>query len=333
MKKLTVIMPVYNGEKYLKEALNSVLNQTFTFFDLLIFNDNSSDATASILEEYSKKDDRIVVVTKTNNVGPANLRNEGIDKANTPFIALLDADDIALPSRFEKQIQLLEADNELALCGTWFTIFGDKKEKIIKHAVEHADLKVQFLHSCGIGNSTVMFRKSALRELRFEHKYVPAEDYGLWSEFIANSKFCNIPESLVRYRWHPGNISQTKEENLRIAEVAIKKRQLTHLGIDANSENAIYYLNAVCLKRKQSTDDIRKTISASYEVLEKNKSIQFYNQNVFQRHIERTILRTIRNAKNNDFSFYKHLKNNEKEYFRKINIVDKTILFLKSVIG
>jgi hypothetical protein len=137
----------------------------------------------------------------------------------------------------------------------------------------------------------------------------------------------------VRYRWHPGNISQTKKENLRIAEVAIKKRQLTHLGIDSNSENAIYYVNAVCLKRKQSTDDIRKTISASYELLEKNKSIQFYNQNVLQKHIERTILRTIRNAKNNDFSFYKHLKKNEKEYFRKISTLDKTILFLKSVIG
>ena len=328
MKKLTVIMPVYNGEKYLKEAVDSVLNQTFTDFDLLILNDNSSDATASILEEYAKKDDRVVVITKTSNEGPANLRNEGIEKANTPLIALLDADDIALPKRFEKQIQLLEANEDLALCGTWFTIFGDKKEKIIKHAVEHDDLKVHFLHSCGLGNSTVMFKKSAIKDLRFEHEYVPAEDYGLWSEFIANSKFYNIPESLVRYRWHPGNISQTKEENLRIAEVAIKKRQLTRLGIDQNSENAIYYVNAVCLKRKQSFEDIKQTISASYELLEKNKSIQFYNQKVFQKHIERTILRTIRNAKKNNLSYFNYVKN-ESCYFSKIKFLDKAVLFFK----
>jgi glycosyltransferase involved in cell wall biosynthesis len=328
MKKLTVIMPVYNGEKYLKEAVDSVLNQTFTDFDLLILNDNSSDTTASILEDYAKKDDRVVVVTKTSNEGPANLRNEGIEKANTPLIALLDADDIALPTRFEKQIQVLEADNELALCGTWFTIFGDKKEKVIKHAVEHDDLKVQFLHSCGLGNSTVMFKKSAIKDLRFEHEYVPAEDYGLWSEFIANSKFYNIPESLVRYRWHPGNISQTKEENLRIAEVAIKKRQLTRLGIDQYSEKAIYFVNAVCLKRKQNTEDIKKTISASYELLEKNKTIQFYNQNVFQKHIERTILRTIRNAKKNNLSYFNYVKN-ESGYFSKIKFLDKIVLFFK----
>lgn len=328
MKKLTVIMPVYNGEKYLKEAVDSVLNQTFTDFDLLILNDNSSDATASILENYAKKDDRVVVVTKTSNEGPANLRNEGIEKANTPLIALLDADDIALPTRFEKQIEVLEADNELALCGTWFTIFGDKKEKVIKHAVEHDDLKVQFLHSCGLGNSTVMFKKSAIKELRFEHEYVPAEDYGLWSEFIANSKFYNIPESLVRYRWHPGNISQTKEENLRIAEVAIKKRQLTRLGIDQNSEKAIYFVNAVCLKRKQSFEDIKQTITASCELLEKNKTIQFYNQKVFQKHIERTILRTIRNAKKNNLSYFNYVKN-ESGYFSKIKFLDKAVLFFK----
>lgn len=328
MKKLTVIMPVYNGEKYLKEAVDSVLNQTFTDFDLLILNDNSSDATASILDEYAKKDDRVVVITKTSNEGPANLRNEGIEKANTPLIALLDADDIALPTRFEKQIQLLEANEDLALCGTWFTIFGDKKEKVIKHAVEHDDLKVQFLHSCGLGNSTVMFKKSAIKDLRFEHEYVPAEDYGLWSEFIANSKFYNIPESLVRYRWHPGNISQTKEENLRIAEVAIKKRQLTRLGIDQNSENAIYYVNAVCLKRKQSVEDIKKTIAASYELLEKNKNLNFYNQNVFQKHIDRGIVRTIRNAKKYNMDYFKYIKN-ESGYFSKIKFLDKIVLFFK----
>src|SRR3990167_8750512 len=120
MKKLTVIMPVYNGEKYLKEAVDSVLNQTFADFDLLILNDNSSDGTASILEEYAQKDARVVVVTKTSNEGPANLRNEGIDKANTPLIALLDADDIALPTRFEKQIHVLEENEDLELCGTLF---------------------------------------------------------------------------------------------------------------------------------------------------------------------------------------------------------------------
>ena len=328
MKKLSVIMPVYNGELYIEEAINSVLNQTFTDFDLIILNDNSSDNTVAIIEKIQKKDDRIILISKTKNEGPANLRNEGIDRAQTEYIALLDADDIALPTRFEKQIKVLDANPNLGLCGTWFTIFGDKKEKVLRHEVDHDALKVQFLYSCGLGNSTVMFRKSMLGDLRFEHQYVPAEDYGLWSEFISKAAFYNIPESLVRYRWHPGNISQTKEENLRIAEVAIKKRQLERLEIPSNDPKSMNYVNAVCLKRKQSPEDIMQTIAASKVILEKNKKLGIYKQNVLSKHIDEVMVRTIRNAKAYNAHFFKFIKN-DSGYFDKIPFLDKLILFFK----
>ncbi|VXC12988.1 conserved hypothetical protein [Flavobacterium sp. 9AF] len=331
MKRLTVIMPVYNGELYIEEAVNSLLNQTFTDFNLLILNDNSTDSTVEIIERLQKKDDRIQLISKTKNEGPANLRNEGIDRADTEYIALLDADDIALPTRFEKQITILDNNPNLGLCGTWFTIFGDKKEKVLRHEVEHDALKVQFLYSCGLGNSTVMFRKTALGNLRFEHQYVPAEDYGLWSEFIAKSEFYNIPESLVRYRWHPGNISQTKEENLRIAEVAIKKRQLERLEIPSNDPKSIYYVNAVCLKRKQTPEDIKETICAAKIILEKNKNLGIYNQDMLSKHIDKVIIRTIRNTSIYNSNFYKFIKN-ESGYFSKIPLIDKIVFFIKSTI-
>lgn len=322
-------MPVYNAELYIEEAIKSLLNQTFTDFDLIILNDNSNDATISIIEKFQKKDNRIILISKTKNEGPANLRNEGIDIAKTEYIALLDADDIAMPTRFEKQIKVLDTNPNLGLCGTWFTIFGDKKEKILRHAVEHDALKIQFLHSCGLGNSTVMFRKSMLGDLRFEHQYVPAEDYGLWSEFISKAEFYNIPESLVRYRWHPGNISQTKEENLRISEVLIKKRQLERLEIPLNDNNSsMYYVNAVSLKRKQSSEDIIKTIKASKVLIQKNEKMKIYNPILFCKHIDSMIIRTIRNAKEYNSEFYKFIKN-ESGYFDKIPFVDKVILFIK----
>ena len=328
MKKLSVIMPVYNGELYIEEAINSLLNQTFTDFDLIILNDNSNDSTVSIIEKFQKTDNRIILISKTKNQGPANLRNEGIDIAKTEYIALLDADDIALPTRFEKQIKVLDANPNLGLCGTWFTIFGDKKEKILRHSVEHDALKVQFLHSCGLGNSTVMFRKSMLGNLRFEHQYVPAEDYGLWSEFISKSEFYNIPESLVRYRWHPGNISQTKEENLRIAEVLIKKRQLERLEIPSNDSNSMHFVNAVSLKRKQSPEDIIETIRASKVLKQKNEKLKIYNHSIFCKHIDSMVVRTIRNAKQYNAVFYKFIKN-ESGYFDKIPFLDKVVLFFK----
>ena len=326
MRKLTVIMPVFNGEKYLSEAINSVLQQTFSDFYFLIFNDNSTDNTLNILNDFALKDSRIKVFSTKENFGPGKLRNQGIDLATTPYIAFLDADDIALPNRFEKQITFLENNSEYGLCGSWFTVFGDKKEKVIKHAVEHEYLKVQFLHSCGLGNSTVMFKKMALNNLRFENEFFVAEDYALWSELIAQTKIYNIPESLVKYRWHATNISKSKADEMEKAELSIKKRQLKRLNI--NYEDSNYYVNAVSLKRKQSIEEIKKTISASYKLLEKNKIIKFYNQEIFQKHIEKTILRTIRNAKKNNFSYFKYLKN-ESVYFSKIKMLDKIILFFK----
>ncbi|WP_264554433.1 glycosyltransferase family 2 protein [Flavobacterium sp. N1861] len=131
MKKLSVIMPVYNGELYIEEAINSIVNQTFTDFDLIILNDNSSDGTVAIIEKIREKDNRIILINKTKNEGPANLRNEGIEMAKTEYVALLDADDIAMPTRFEKQINILDTNPSLGLCGTWFTIFGDKKKKYL----------------------------------------------------------------------------------------------------------------------------------------------------------------------------------------------------------
>ncbi len=329
MCEITVIMPVYNGEKYLAEAINSVLNQTFTDFTLLVLNDNSTDSTAKILEGFKKQDSRVQVITKETNVGPANLRNEGIEKANTKFIALLDADDIALPTRFEKQLKVLKENPEIGVCGTWFTIFGDKKEKTLKHAINHDDLKVQFLKSCGIGNPTVMFKKAVLGDLKFEHKYVPAEDYGLWSQLIAQTKFHNIPESLLKYRWHTNNISQTKIENLRKSNFLIRVKQLEHIGIKATDEKIKYYVNAVALKKKQCIEDVITTIEAANHIKNNNKKYNYYKQDILENHIDTVIIRTIRNAAHYNLSFYNYLKK-ESGYFSKISLIDKTLICLKS---
>ena len=243
MAKITVIMPVYNGEKYLEDAIDSILNQTFEDFILLVLNDNSTDSTPKILEKYQKEDQRIKIINKTKNEGPANLRNEGIERAESEFIALMDADDIALPTRFEKQLEVFDNDPGIGVCGTWFTFFGDK-QKLVKHVVDPDDIKIQFLSSCVIGNPTVMFRKSVIGDLRFEHQYVPSEDYGLWSQVVQKTRFYNIPESLLDYRWHPNNISQTKEENARKANILIKKKQLEYFGIDVTPASAEDYLHA-----------------------------------------------------------------------------------------
>ena len=198
LPKISVVMPVYNAEKYLNEAINSVLNQTYSSFELIILNDNSTDYSKAIIESYVAKDSRIVFIDKETNVGPANLRNEGFDLARGTYIALLDADDIAKPTRFEKQIAILKNNPEIGVCGTWFTTFGDKeKNKVIQHPEKHNQIKVNFLIDCTIGNSTTFFRKNILGDIRYNKKYVPVEDYHLWSRLIVKTQFHIIQEALV----------------------------------------------------------------------------------------------------------------------------------------
>lgn len=331
--ELSVIMPVYNAGNYLSETIESILNQTHTGFEFIILNDNSTDNSLAIIQRYMAKDSRIILINKLQNMGPASLRNEGFGIAKGEFIALMDADDIALPTRFQKQITLLKNNPEIGVCGTWFTFFGAKKNKIIKHSEQHDNIKVSFLNSCGIGNPTVMLRKDALFGLQFDDDYVPVEDYDLWSRLLDKTKFYNIQESLLKYRQHDANISKTKIENVNRSIRKVKISQLSAFGIETTDSKIDSYLHAVSLKKGLNPEEIIEVIKSSKLILAQNKKLGKYNQELLEKHISKTLIRVIRNAKTNNISFYKHLKSNEKELFHKINKLDKTILFFKSVIG
>ena len=330
--EISVIMPVYNAGIYLSETIDSILNQTQAHFELIILNDKSTDNSLAIIQKYLEKDSRIILIDKLQNIGPANLRNEGFSIAKGKFIALMDADDIALPTRFEKQIAVLKNNPEIGVCGTWFTFFGAKKNKIIRHNEHHDDIKVSFLHSCGIGNPTVMLRKEALQGLLFNDNYVPVEDYDLWSRLLSKTKLYNIQESLLNYRQHDANISKTKIENVNRSIQKVKTNQMSAFGIEPKDSIIDSYINAVSVKKGLNPEEIIEVIESSKFLLSQNKKLGNYSHKLLEKHISKTLIRTIRNAKTNNLSFYRYLKINEKELFEKISILDKTILFLKSFI-
>jgi glycosyltransferase involved in cell wall biosynthesis len=331
--EISVVMPVYNAEKYLSKTIESILNQTHIDFELLILNDKSTDNSLEIIKQYQAIDSRVILIDKEINVGPANLRNEGFRLSKGTFIALMDADDIALPNRFEKQITILKSNPEIGVCGTWFTFFGTKKNKVIRHSEKHDAIKVSFLHSCGIGNPTVILRKEALNGLEFNNDYVPVEDYDLWSRLLPKTQFYNIPESLLNYRQHDSNISKTKIDNVNRSIRKVKINQMAEFGIDSSDANIDLYLNAVSVKRGLSPDEILSVIEASKYLIEQNKKLKGFNPELLEKQINHTLIRTIRNASKYNLSFFNHLKNKEQELFQKINRLDKMILFLKSVIG
>ena len=208
---VSVVMPTYNAEKYLKEAIDSILAQTFTDFELLIVDDNSKDKTIDIIKSY--QDPRIKLIEGPNK-GIAAALNKGIREARGKYIARMDADDISLPDRFKKQVEFLEKHEDISLVGSWQHHFG-LYDSYHRPPSEPEVLKTVILLGCEMCHSTVMFRKDDFvsRHL-FYPENSPQEDFELWSKAIGELKLANIPEVLGEYRVTGNSITDDKDKIL-----------------------------------------------------------------------------------------------------------------------
>ncbi|MGJ0363446.1 glycosyltransferase [Aliarcobacter cryaerophilus] len=216
---ISVILPVYNGEKYLKEAIESILNQTYKDFEFIIINDGSKDSSLEIIKEYKKVDERIVAVSRENKGLIATL-NEGIEKAKGKYIARMDQDDISLPNRFEEQLKIMENDKEIVVCGSWINVFGEnRKEKISKYFQHDKQIKANLIMSCCFAHPSVMMRRDAFvdNNIWYDENFKNAEDYHLWTQLAKVGKFYNIPKVLLNYRFLETSMT-------RVAEKEVEKR-------------------------------------------------------------------------------------------------------------
>ena len=205
---VTVLMPVYNCQLYIREAIESILNQTYVNFELLIIDDASTDETVAIIKSY--EDARINLVVKPENSGLTKSLNYGLSLAKGEYIARMDGDDISLPNRLAVQIEYLEKNKEVALCGTQYKVIG--REKYSNHPCSYEDLKVNLLEECYIAHPTVVFRTAFVKthKVNYSEKFDFIEDYELWSRLIFLGKIVNIDQVLVHYRVHENQISSTR---------------------------------------------------------------------------------------------------------------------------
>ncbi|MCD1118977.1 glycosyltransferase family 2 protein [Chryseobacterium turcicum] len=233
---ISVLMPIYNGEKYLEESIDSILGQTYENFELLLINDASNDASENIILSYL--DSRILYIKNEQNLGLIKTLNKGLDLAKGEFIARMDQDDIALSTRFEKQIDIFHKNPEIGVCGTWFTCFGEGiKEKTLQHPVDSEAIKINLLGRSSLGHPTVMLRKSTMENLRYDENYQSAEDYEFWVSLSRVTRLYNIPESLLKYRVHQTNISVVENSLQSQTAKKIIGDQLLYLGIENSDIN------------------------------------------------------------------------------------------------
>ena len=233
MPKISVVMSAYNEEKYISEAIDSILNQTFQDFEFIIIDDFSTDNTAKIIKSYNDK--RIKFLQNKKNLGLIKSLNLGLDTASGKYIARMDADDISIVNRFEKQIEFLDNNPDYILCGTWIDFFTSLKRKNDGHhkpEITYLDL----LRGWCINHPTVMFKNT---NLRYDENYPVAEDYEMWSKMIHYGKIHNIQENLLKYRWHDNNQSQLHADIQQNSVQKVKQKMLNFLTKDKKMQQSI----------------------------------------------------------------------------------------------
>lgn len=196
---VSVVMPVYNGEKHLRAAIDSVLLQTLKEFEFIIVDDGSTDSTPEILQTYH--DDRLCIITNDKNKGVAFSLNRALDIASGDYIVRMDSDDIACPKRLEKQVDYLEQNPSIDLCGSAVNLMSETSS-IKKYPKDHESIRVMHLFNPAFIHSTVCWRRQSFEKyhLRYQESPPTAEDYALWVRAQKVCRFSNLQEPLIHYR-------------------------------------------------------------------------------------------------------------------------------------
>ena len=269
---ITVLMAVYNGEKYLKEAIDSILNQTYNDFEFIIINDASTDDTPNILSKY--QDQRIRIIRNLTNLGLTKSLNIGLREAKGEYIARMDSDDIALPERLKTEKEYLDNNPEIVCVGGGTKIINQQNEVTgSKPPITDTELLRFFMIIKNqITHSTVLFRKNLIKdEGGYDENFKHAQDYALWSKLLRKGyKISNVVQEVLLYRFHQKSITQnteTKDASYNLVEKITKINLDQYISID-NDTFSKFFHSYHRHKIKSLVDLFR--IRKVYSQLEKN---------------------------------------------------------------
>ncbi len=282
MITVSVILPVYNCELYIKEAVDSVLNQTFSDFELIIIDDCSTDSTMTIVKSY--KDSRIKLIEKEKNSGYTDSLNMAIKLAKGKYIARMDGDDICLPERFQIQVKFLEDNPEIILCGGAIQIIGT--EEVLQHPSNYDEIKVKLCFGNSFYHPTIMAKKEILLENSYDKNFEPAEDYDLWTRLVSLGELANLEEVLLLYRFHENQISNLKS-NYQIT-VGYASQYRMFLSFNLNYDKKVYEImhRTFKIQEKYSFIDFKNSLHFLNSLQKANEKSEIYNKTIFRDKIQ-----------------------------------------------
>lgn len=241
---ITVAMPAFNSACYIRQAIDSVLAQTWTDFELLLVDDGSSDETLSIMRQY-ESDARVCVVALPCNRGRPYARGQCLEHARGDYVAMLDADDWCEPDRLERQLAYLEAHPDISVVGSWSRRV-DADGRSLPDGMRHEPIApeavcCEMLFRCPLHNPTVLARTSALRDHGYDEHFQNAEDYDLWARMNTTCRMANLPLKLTSYRRHAAQATTADELPIEQDWQAIHGRLLAAMGVTFSQQDLQYH--------------------------------------------------------------------------------------------
>ncbi len=286
---ISVVMATYNGESFIAEAIQSVLDQSFRDFEFIIVNDGSTDGTEQIIKEF--RDDRIVYFKKELNSGIADSLNLGIAKASGTYIARMDDDDVCKPQRFERQLEVFNQYDNLVFCGSAAT---NKDGKCLVTPEKHQDILLKLLFSNPIFHPTALILRTSLMEEAYNPSAVPSEDYDLWSRLIFKGQFYQIQEPLLYVRLHQTSVTANRRKEQLIRSVLIAQRIYDTLGLISNPQKDKLLIAYTIHDYNISAVGLRSLIHWFINLKANNKKLELFDEVSFNdeanKHLKRFIV-------------------------------------------
>lgn len=247
---LSVVMPVYNAEQYVTQAVESILNQTYKKFEFIIIDDASTDSTFKILRDFKKIDKRIILIRNKENLGVTKSLNKAVAKALGKYIVRMDADDWSYPERFELQVELMEKNPNVVVSGSYVEVCDSKLKTKYVRKYHHNDTNIRkhiFRYS-PFAHPATIWKTNVLKKERYNETLTTCQDYELYFRVGKIGKFMNLDKRLLKLRIHDRSVSVVKNDLQWKNTVLIRFNAVLMLGYAMSNFDKIYsFLQELCI--------------------------------------------------------------------------------------
>ena len=274
---LSIIMIVFNAERFISEAISSILEQTFADFEFIIIDDGSDDGSLNIIKSFN--DNRIRVLLNPTNKGIVFTRNRGLEESKGRYIAMLDADDVAYKTKFEEQIGFLQNNKDYGMIGSWVRLIDEYGQEVGNWKLTASSDMITsiMLFKCYFQQSAVVYRSECILGLRFQEGLEIGEDYKMFLEITAKYKTWNLQKYLVKYRFHPQNKTCDKAL-LKRCDKAILREHLEKLGINPTERDLDLHLILKYGDRISDYQTLKELMQWLEKIIIQNRVVNAFNQ-------------------------------------------------------